>query len=199
MSKRPFPTFSLYFFSKTGSEPKIFFFQKIFRILIEDRTLGSKTTSTSHGSGCRDIGRYGSWENRIYWRGVGHAAYMAVGQFQYPPCRFTPFWKIGLRVLATPHAADNQKTPLWLTVLNPQWVFFVFHEKTCFLAFFPIQIIGAVLAICIGKTGQKMPKNTFFFSVKNEKHLLVVEEGGPKWCFLIVGGVRRSKKHLFSR
>ena len=26
----------------------------------------------------------------------------------------------------------------------------------------PIQILGAVLVICIGKTGQKTPKNTFF-------------------------------------
>ena len=52
----------------------------------------------------------------------------------------------GKKVLfGTPHAAIK-KTSLWPTFFNHQGVFFVFYEKkTCFLAFFPIQIIGAVL------------------------------------------------------
>ena len=36
----------------------------------------------------------------------------------------------------TPHAADNQKTPLWPTYSNYQGMFFS-PKKTCFLAFFP--------------------------------------------------------------
>ena len=98
----------------------------------------------------------------------------------------------GKKVLfGTPHAADNQKTPLWPTFLHLHDLVFVFAEKTGFGVFSYTNYWGGPRNL-YRKNRSKNAKNPVFFFVKNEKHPLGVEEGGPKWCFLIVGGVRRS-------
>ena len=128
-----------------------------------------------------------------------------MANFNTPHAGSLIFWKIGLCVLA------HLEKRCFLERLTPPTI--KKHHfgppslttKGCF-SFFTKKCVFWRFLTCFSCTNhndrpfnlyrEKTPKNTFFR--QKRKTPMTVEEGGQKWCFLIVGGVRRPKSTFFS-